>query len=164
MLSSDLIAIAALLIAGLAAFYARGARDAAARANKIAVHESRRPLRLAVFQAMFQFSQYCSTYWTLYHMGAVNKARDLVARIETFKWEIEQHGHLDMPDVDAKVKELISNAWSMQRLIDRMAGGQNEPVDRAYGTAEENVQGLVQWFADENRELKTLFHPYLTEV
>lgn len=94
-------------------------------------------------------------------MGAVNKARDLVARIETFKWEIEQHGHLDMPDVEAKVKELISNAWNMQRLIDRMAGGQNEPVDRTYATAEENVESLVEWFASENRELKTLFHPYL---
>ena len=158
---SDLLAIAALLIAGLAAFYARGARDVAAKANKIAVHESRRPLRLAVFQAMFQFSHYCSTYWTLYHMGAVNKARDLVARIDTFKWEIEQHGYLDMPDVAAKEKELISNAWNMQRLIDRMTGGQNEPIDRTYATAEENVEGLVEWFAKENRELKTLFHPYL---
>ena len=161
---SDLLAIAALLIAGLAAFYARGARDAVAKANKITVHESRRPLRLAVFQAMFQFSHYCSTYWTLYHLGAVNKARDLVARIETFKWEIEQHGHLDMPDVEAKVKELISNAWNMQRLIDRIAGGQNEPLDRTYATAEENVEGLVERFASENLELKTLFRPYLARA
>jgi hypothetical protein len=67
-----------------------------------------------------------------------------------------------MPDVEAKVKELISNAWNMQRLIDRIAGGQNEPVDRKYATAEENVESLVEWFASENRELKTLFHPYLT--
>lgn len=94
-------------------------------------------------------------------MGAVNKARDLVARIDTFKWEIAQHGHLDMPDVEAKVKELISNAWNIQRLIDRIAGGQNGPVDHTYATAEENVEGVVEWFANENRELKTLFHPYL---
>ena len=161
MSSSDLLAISALLIAGLAAFYARGARDVAAKANKINVHESRRPLRLAVFQAMFQFSHYCSTYWTLYHMGAVNKTRDLVTRIDTFKWEIEQHGHLDMPDVEAKVKELISTAWNMQRLVDRMLGGQNEPVDRKYATAEENVEGVIEWFANENRELKALFRPYL---
>ena len=158
---SDLLAIAAILIAGLAAFYARGARNVAAKANQITVHESRRPLRLAVFQAMFQFSHYCSTYWTLYHLGAVNKARDLVARIDTFKWEIEQHGHLDMPDVEAKGKELISHAWNMQRLIDRIAGGQNESVDRTYATAAENIQGVVEWFANENRELKTLFRPYL---
>ena len=113
---------------------------------------------------MFQFSHYCSTYWTLYHLGAVNKARDLVARIETFKWEIEQHGHLDMPDVEAKVKQLISNAWNMQRLIDRIAGGQNEPLDRTYATAEENVEGLVERFASENLELKTLFRPYLARA
>jgi hypothetical protein len=110
---------------------------------------------------MFQFSHYCSTYWTLYHLGAVKKARDLVARIDTFKWEIEQHGHLDMPDVEDKEKELISNAWNMQRLIDRIAGGQNKPVDRTYATAEENIQGVVEWFANENHELKTLFRPYL---
>ena len=158
---NDFLAIVALLIASLAAFYARGARDAAAKANKITVHESRRPLCLAVFQAMFQFSHYCSTYWTLYHLRAVKKADDLVARIDTFKWEIEQHGHLDMPDVETKVKELISKAWNMQRLIDRIAGGQNEPLDRTYATAEENVGGLVEWFASENRELKTLFRPYL---
>jgi len=164
MSSSDLLALVALLIAGLAAFYARGARDVAARANKIAVHESRRPLRLAVFQAMFQFSHYCSTYWTLYHMGAVNRARDLVSRIDTFKWEIEQHGHLDMPDVEAKMNEFISNAWKMQRLIDRIAGGQNEPVECTDGTAKENVESLVEWFASENRELKTVFHPYLASA
>jgi hypothetical protein len=158
---SDLLAIAALLVAGLAAFYARGARDAAAKANKITVHESRRPLRLPVFQAMFQFSHYCSTYWTLYHLHAVNKAEDLVGRIDTFKWEIAQHGHLDMPDVEIKVKELISNAWNMQRLIDRIAGGQDEPLNRTYATAEENIEALVEWFASENRELKTLFRPYL---
>jgi len=164
MSSSDLLAIAALLIAGLAAFYARGARDVAAKANKITVHESRRPLRLAVFKAMLQFSHYCSTYWTLHHVGAVDKARDLVARIDTFKWEIEQHGPLDMPEVEAKVTELISYAWRIQRLIDRIAGGQNEPVDRAYATAEENIEGVVEWFANETRELKTLFRPYLVEA
>ena len=164
MSSSDLLAIAALLISGLAAFYARGARDVAAKANKISAQESRRPLRLAVFQAMFQFSHYCSTYWTLYHIGAVDKARDLVARIDTFKWEIEQHGHLDMPDVEARAKELISKAWNMQRLIDRIAGEQNDPVDRTYATAEENIGGIVDWFATENRELKALFRPYLAEA
>lgn len=160
--NSDLIATAALLIAGVGALYARGARNAAARANEISLHESRRPLRLLVFQAMHQFSHYCATYWTLYCMGEVKRSRELTARIDTFKWEIEQHGHLDMPEVDAKVQQLISSAWKMQRLIDRIAGKQTESMDRAYASAEENVQGLVERFAKENSELKALFQPYLT--
>lgn len=93
---SDIIAVVALLISVLSAIYARGQRIAAERANLIAVRESRRPLRLQVFQSMHYFSKYCSTYWTLYHMGEVNRSQELMERIATFKREIEQHGHLDI--------------------------------------------------------------------
>ena len=158
---SDIIAAIALLISVLAAIYARGQRAAADRANLIAVRESRRPLRLQVFQSMHHFSKYCSSYWTLYHMGEVTRSRELTERIDTFKWEIEQQGHLDMPDVDEKAKAFVNGAWKLQRLVDRIAGGQNNPHDREYATAEENVEGLIDWFATENRELKTLFQPYL---
>lgn len=158
---SDVIAAIALLISVLSAIYARGQRTAAERANLIAVRESRRPLRLQVFQSMHHFSKYCSQYWTLYHMGEVNRSRELMERIDTFKWEIEQHGHLDMPDVEEKAKAFVNGAWKLQRLVDRIANGQNNPHDREYSTAEENVEELVDWFAKENRELKTLFQPYL---
>lgn len=158
---SDVIAVIALLISLLSAIYARGQRTAAERANLIAVRESRRPLRLQVFQSMHHFSKYCSKYWTLYHMGEVSRSRELTERIDTFKWEIEQHGSLDMPDVAEKAKALVNGAWKLQRLVDRIAVGQNNPHDREYATAEENVEGLVVWFANENRELKALFQPYL---
>lgn len=69
---AEVIAIIALLISVLSVIYARGQRAAADRANVIAVLESRRPLRLQVFQSMHHFSKYCSSYWTLYHMGEVN--------------------------------------------------------------------------------------------
>jgi len=91
---SDVVAVVALLISVLSAIYARGQRAAAERANVIAVRESRRPLRLQVFQSMHQFSKYCSTYWTLYHMGEVNRTRELTERIDMFKWEIEQQGEV----------------------------------------------------------------------
>jgi len=160
--SSDLIALGALLVAVLSAIYSRRAHVAADRANEISIRESRRPLRLQVFQAMHHFSHYCATYWTLYHMGEVRRSRELVARIDTFKWEIEQHGHLDMPDVEEKAHKFVQNAWKMQRLVDRIDGGQNNPHDRQYATAEENVEALVDWFGEENRELKNLFAPYLS--
>ncbi|WP_291998535.1 hypothetical protein [Candidatus Accumulibacter sp. ACC012] len=158
---SDVIAAIALLISVSSAIYAHGQRTAAERANLIAVRESRRPLRLQVFQSMHHFSKYCSTYWTLYHMGEVNRSRELTERIDTFKWEIEQHGHLDMPDVEEKATAFVNGAWNLQRLVDRIAGGQHNPLDRAYTTAEENVEALVDWFAKESRELKALFQPYL---
>jgi hypothetical protein len=66
-----------------------------------------------------------------------------------------------MPDVEEKAKALVNGAWKLQRLVDRIAGGQNNPHDHEYATAEENVQGLIEWFAKENRELKTIFQPYL---
>ena len=158
---SDLIAYAAVLASCLAALYARHARDAVRKANDISVYWQRRPLRLAVFQSMAQFTQYCSTYVTLHHLKLVNGTRDLMARIDTFKWEIEQHGPLAMPDVESKVQEFIKGAGQMQRLLDRISGGQDESLDPVYSTAEENLFAVVEWFAEQNRELKTLFRDHL---
>lgn len=161
MQNSDLIAVAALLAALLSALYARHARDTARRANDISVHQTLRPLRLAVYQSMKQFSHFCTTYRTLQHVGAVKGARDLVEQIESFKWEIDQHGPLAMPDVENKASQFEKKAWQMQVLLDRIAGGQHNPHDSAYGSAEENLDGLLDWFATEGRQLKTLFQPYL---
>ena len=159
---TDGIAVAALLVAVISAIYSRGARIAAECANEIATRESLRPLRLQVFQAMHRFSHYCSTYSTLLHLGSVKGTRDLTDRIDSFKWEIEQHGHLGMPDVEERMGQFVNSAWKMQRLIDRMAGGQNNPHDPPYATAEDNLNALIEWFAKEDRELKTLFQPYLS--
>lgn len=158
---SDLFSSIALLISIFSANYARGQRTAAEQANLITIRESRRPLRLQVFQSMHHFSKYCSTYWTRYHTGEVNRSRELLECIDTFKWEIEQHGHLDMPNIEEKAKTFINSAWKLQRLVDRIANGQNNAHDREYATAKENVEGLVDWFDKENRELKALFQPYL---
>lgn len=159
--TSDLIALGAVLAALLSALYARHARDTARRANDITIHQNLRPLRLAVYQAMKQFSHYCSTYPTLLHVGAANGTRDLVAQIDSFKWEIDQHGPLAMPDVESRASDFEKRAWRLQRLLDRIAGGQNNPHDPGYATAEENVHGLVDWFANEHRDLRKLFQPYL---
>lgn len=158
---TDVIAIIAMLISILSAIYARGQRSAADLANRIAVCESRRPLRLQVFHSMHDFSKYCSSYWWRYRQNEVNRSQELMERIDTFKWEIEQHGQLDMPDIDEKAKAFVNGAWKLQRLIDRIAGGQNNPHDREYATAEENVEALIEWFAKENSELKACFQPYL---
>src|ERR1039457_5485437 len=104
MQNSDLIAIGSALIALLSVVYARHTGNAAQKANEIArkandiaVHNSLRPARLEVYRSMMDFAQYCSTYWThwtLEHLGPVKGTRDLVERIDSFKWEIEQQGPL----------------------------------------------------------------------
>jgi hypothetical protein len=159
---TDAIAGGAFLVAILSAIYARGARLAAERANQIATRESLRPLRLQVYRAMHQFAHYCSTYLTLYHLQQVKGTRDLTDRIDSFKWEIEQHGLLGMPEVDERARQFVNGAWKMQRLIDRMAGGQNNPHDPPYATAQDNLHGLIDWFAEERRGLKELFAPYMS--
>ena len=161
---SDLIAYAAALVALLSALYARHTRDAARRANDIAVQNGLRPFRLEVYRSMQDFAQYCSTYRTLWHIGAVKGTRDLVGRIESFKWEIEQQGPLAMPAIETKVTEFQNKAWQMQRLLDRLAAGQNNPEDHAYQSGEENMDGLVEWFADERKKLRTTFQTYLGEA
>lgn len=110
---------------------------------------------------MYQFAHYCSTYWALYLGGEVLRSRELTARIAEFDWEINLHGLLEMPIVEERIQQFVNNAWKMQRLIDRIAGGQTNPHDSQYETAEENVQALVDWFGGEKRALKTLFAPYL---
>lgn len=164
MSTGDYIAVGAILIAFLSAYYARQARDAARKANVIAVRENRRPLRLAVFLSALQFCRYCAEYVTLQHLGSATGTRDLVARIDAFKWEVEQHGHLDMADVERRITELINAAWCLQRLLDRISGGQNVPLDKAYATAEAQREAVSDWFAAQANELRSLFRPYLADA
>ena len=113
---------------------------------------------------MSTFAHYCSTYRTLLHIEAVNGTRDLVEKIDSLKWEIEQQGPLHMPDIEDKAAEFLRRAWQMQRLLDRLSAGQDSPEDHSYKSNEENMDGLVEWFANEGKELRTIFQPYLGEA
>lgn len=160
--TSDLLALAALLVAILSAVYSKHAIAASKRSNEISTHHQLRPLRLAAYNSMRAFARFCETYSTMLHGGAVDGTRDLVNQIESFKWEIDQHGPLEMPEVEEKASEFQSKAWQLQRVLDRIAGRQNQPLDREYETAEDNRDGLVEWFHNEGRNLSELFTPYLS--
>ena len=164
MQNSDLIALAFMLVAVLSALYSKHASNAARRANDIAVHQNLRPLRLAVYRSMNDFAHFCSTYRTLQHLKSVNGTRDLVERIESFKWEIGQHGPLKMPSIENKATEFQIKARQLQKILDRVAGGQSNPLDQSFNSAEENLDSLVDWFANERRELKSSFQTYLVEA
>ena len=160
--TSNYISIGALLVAILSVIYSRRAISVSERSNEISTHQQLRPLRLAVYNYMREFAQFCETYSTMRQGKPVDITRDLVARIDSFKWEIEKHGPLQMPEVEKKASEFQNKAWQLQRLLDRIAGGQNQPLDKTFDTAEDNKFGLVEWFHNEGRNLRTLFEPYLS--
>lgn len=164
---SDLIATAALIVALTSLWYARGSRDAAQKANRIATQNNLRQSRLEVYQLMIRFSDFCGTFYTLWHFddpSPVKGTRNLVNQIDNFDLEIELLGPLAMPNVEIKISDFRNNAWKMQRLLDRLAAGSNIPEDRNYQTGKENLEAIVDWFANEKKELKAIFQPYLGET
>jgi hypothetical protein len=159
--SGELISLLSVCVAALSAVYARWAARLARRANEIAVETELKPRRLVVYASLRNFLHFCSIYGTMQSVKSIDGTRDLVAEIEAFGWEIEQHGPLDMPEVDTLVKIAIKNAWQLQRVLDRIAGPNPTPIDSVYASAEDNLDGLVEWFASRKGELRNLFDPYL---
>jgi hypothetical protein len=155
---SDLISLLSVCFAALSALYARWAATQAKNANAIAVSAELKTHRLSVFATLKEFLHFCSIYST---MQKVNGTRDLVAKIDSFKWEVEQHGPLDMPEVDDIIKNASSKAWQLQRLLDRLKGPGAKPVDNGFEDAEANLDKVIEWFATQEKGLKGTFEPYL---
>ena len=161
MQANDWISLIAICVAILSALYARRGVKEAHRANEVAVHNKLIPYRLAVYTIMKNFLKFCSTYRTMQSLGMVQGTRDLVAKIDEFKREVDQHGLLSMPEVEKKIEEILNKAGQFQRVLDRLAGTDPKPVDSAYSSAEDNMDGLIDWFASEEKESRKLFEPYL---
>ncbi|MDB9822659.1 hypothetical protein OAC89_03070 [Deltaproteobacteria bacterium] len=158
---SILISLLACVIALLSAYYARKSREIAQEANNISVHQNLRPLRLAVYKLMKEYAHYCSTYRTFQCMKAVEGTRDLVEHIQSLKWEIDNYGPLNMPDIETKATEFQNKGWQLQRVLDRLAGHENKPHDAEFEALEDDMHGIIDWFATEHKGLKGLFTKYL---
>ena len=148
---SDLIALLSVCIAALAALYARWAAAQAKNANAIAVQAELKPRRLSVFATLKDFLHFCSTYSTMQTLKMVNGTNELVAKIDSFKWEVEQHGPLDIPEVDDIIKNASSRAWQLQRLLDRLKGPGAKPIDKGFENAEDNLDNIIEWFAAQEK-------------
>jgi hypothetical protein len=157
----DLIALLSACFAALAALYARWAAIQACKANALTVQAELKPRRLAVFASLKDFLHFCSTYSTMQSLKMVPDTRELVEKIHTFKWEVEQHGPLDMPAVDDIIKDAPKKAWQLQRLLDRLKGPDAKPVDKGFERAEDNLNNIIEWFAAREKGLKDTFEPYL---
>jgi hypothetical protein len=91
----------------------------------------------------------------------VQGTRDLVSKIYTFKWEVEQHGPLDIPEVENLIENAQKRALQLQRLIDRLSGADAKPIEKGFETAEDNVDTIIECFDAQEKALKDMFEPYL---
>lgn len=159
---ADLISLAALGIAGIAAIYARRQSEEARKSRLSAEKEARRPQRLEVFREMEAFCRYCGSYYTLYLQGTVPGTRNLVARTNDFKEKMDQAAISDMPRIRALSGELATMGWAMQRHLDRL-GNQCTVVNRGTDNIadQEAVQALVDKFEAKRLELDEAFSAYL---
>lgn len=149
------------VIALVSAFYARKSRDIAKKTNDISMHYNLKPTRLAVYNTLRDFADYCCKYYTLICIQAVKGTHELSNRIVELKWEIGSYGPLGMADVEEKAKELQNKAWQLQRVLDRLNGKDRSPMDKQYNDIEKNLHGLTDWFANEKDNLMQLFEKYL---
>jgi hypothetical protein len=157
----DKIALLVVCLSALSAEFARQAAIHAREANDSAVQSSMRAERLVIFRAISDFLHYCSSYNTMFSSKMVNGTRDLSDRIDGFKWEVRQHAFLHMSSVNGVIKTAIGNAHSLQRLLDRSTGPNPMPIDPECMDLKENIDKLVDWFSDQEKNLQNLFESYL---
>ena len=149
------------VFAALAAIYARWSAKQARISNEITIQSELKPRRLSVYASLKDFLHFCSTYKTMQHLKMVQGTNDLSNKIDTFKWEVEQHGPLDMPEVENLIENSKKKAWQLQRLLDRLTGPNAQPLEKGFEIAEDNLYAVIDWFADKEKELKEMFEPYL---
>ena len=159
---ADMIAMAALGVAGLSALYARRQADEARKSRLSAERDARRPQRLEIYREMEEYCRYCSTYYTVFLQGTVPGTRELTARIDRLKTAMEQGAIFDMPAVAEASKKLQNMGWKMQRHLDRI-GQQARVVASATEAAKgaTAVEELVESFEKQRKELRSVFAPYL---
>lgn len=112
---------------------------------------------------MLDFAQFCCKYPTKWRENPVptEGTRNLMQRIDNFKWQIEQQGPLALPLIENKIKQFQNKANQMQILLDRLAKDHHAPWDQNYPTAKDNLDAIVDWFATEQQELKNIFSSYI---
>jgi hypothetical protein len=123
-----------------------------------------RSQRLAIYNRVKDFLVFCSKYRTLQSLNKVNGTHDLLVEIDKLKNEIDQLGPLSMPEVEMNIGTILNNARQLQRILDRLAGPNPKPIDPNYSSAEDNRDGLIDWFISEEKEIRKLFESYLKVI
>ena len=159
--NSDLVAVISAFFAALAAIYARWSAKQARISNEITIQSELKPRRLSVYASAKDFLHFCSTYKTMQHLKMVQGTNDLSNRIRMFKWEVEQHGPLDMPEIVKLIENSTKKAQQLQRLLDRLSGPNAKPLEKEFEATEDKLYAVIDWFSAKEKELKEMFEPYL---
>ena len=85
-------------------------------------------------------------------------------RRDSFLSEFEAFGPLGMPEVKEKMVELLNKAVQLQRLLDRSKSIDPKPLDSKYASLEDNIDAIVDWFAEEKNSLPSLFNKYIEDA
>jgi len=94
----------------------------------------------------------------------VSGTGELMNRRDAFKSEFEAFGPLEMTEVEKKVTELSNKAAQLQRSLDRSRSRDPKPLDSKYASLDENIDAIVDWFAEEEKGLSSLFNRYLEDA
>jgi hypothetical protein len=120
-----------------------------------------RPQRLDARNALIAFAEYCIRYQTLHARNEAHRTHDLSAEIGKLNSKIDALGHLSMPQLQPLIKDITTQAWNFQRLLDRQGGSAQRPINREFQNVEDNLDGIVDWFAGLKRRIKEEIDPHL---
>lgn len=120
-----------------------------------------RPDRLKARNELLAFADFCLKYRTLHPRRTPDRTRDLSPEIDTLKATMESLGPLSMPELSPLELDLVAHARNLQRLLDRQSAFDLRPIDRSFKTIEDNIDGIVDWFADVKDRIRKEIDPYL---
>ena len=118
--------------------------------------------RLEGRNLFIEFADFCIQYQTLNFALTPNRTHELTSEISRFKMGIEMLGPISIPDFVDIYSSAIANAWNLQRLLDREMGLDPKPIETRYKTIEDNIDGIIDWFAQAKKEVKIVMDPFLT--
>ncbi len=81
-----------------------------------------------------------------------------------FARSLVHYGPLNIPDIETKAIEFQNKGWQLQRVLDRLAGHEHKPYDAEFEALEDDMHGIIDWFALEHKELKGMFTKYLANA
>ena len=96
------------------------------------------------------------------NIASADKNEDKGAIISQFKIDTDRLPFLGMPDVEALRGDLVSKAWNLKRLEDKLNGRESQiPGDKFRRWSSEEAN-LINWFDGQKKELVDVFRPYLS--
>ena len=118
--------------------------------------------RLEARNLLIKFADFCLKYRTLHPISSPDRTQALTSEITRLKDGIEMLGPLSIPSFVDIYSSMVTNAWNMQRLLDRQMGFDPKPIESRFETVEDNIDGIIDWFSQAKIDIKEIIDPYLT--